>query len=203
MPSFGFGEVPAGSDVTHLVRTLEAVRRNPASLQAIEEATTSCVQWGGVLQQLIPDAQPFFVRKPNINIGPEDFNRIAEELRKGNAVLVSVKFPGSTNHVFAIEARENGTARILHAWQGKHQLRVERTMPVDEMVGYLVTFRPIFSFPGAFVSLFFIRPFEWHPFQRRNAKVTYILQVVSCKCMSYLRFISQSVSLLECTFVML
>ena len=113
------------------------MRRNPASLQAIEEATTSCVQWGGVLQQLIPDAQPFFVRKPNINRGPEDFNRIAEELRKGNAVLVSVKFPGSTNHVFAIEARENGTARILHAWQDKHQLRVEREMPVDEMVGYL------------------------------------------------------------------
>lgn len=66
-----------------------------------------------------------------------------------------------------------------------------------------VTFRPIFSFPGAFVSLFFIRPFEWHPFQRRSANVTYILQVVSCKCMSHLRFISQSVSLLKCTFVML
>ena len=137
MPSFGFGNVPDGSDVTHLVRTLEAVHRNPAALQAIEEATTSCVQWGGVLQQLIPDAQPFFVRKPNINIRPEHFNRIAEELRKGNAVLVSMKFPGSTNHVFAIEARENGTARILHAWQDKHQLRVERTMPVDEMVVYL------------------------------------------------------------------
>lgn len=49
--------------------------------------------------------------------------------------------------------------------------------------------------------LFFIRPFEWHPFQRRSAKVTHIPQVVSCKCMSYLRFISQSVSSLECTFV--
>ena len=137
MSSFRFGEVPAGSDVTHLVRTLEAVRRNPASLQAIEETTTSCVHWGGVLQQLMPDAQPFFVRKPNVNIQPEDFNRIAEELRQGNAVLVSVKFPGSTNHVFAIEAHENGKARILHAWQDKHQLRVERAMPVDEMVGYL------------------------------------------------------------------
>lgn len=137
MPSFGFGEVPAGSDVTHLVRTLDAVRKNPAALQAIEEATTSCVQWGEVLQQLMPDAKPIFFRKPGVNIRPADFNTIAQELGEGNAVLVSMKFPGSTNHVFAIEARENGTARILHAWQGKHQLRVERTMPVKEMLGYL------------------------------------------------------------------
>ena len=50
--------------------------------------------------------------------------------------------------------------------------------------------------------LFFIRPFEWHPFQRPSAKFTYILQVVSYKCILYLRFISQSVSLLECTSVM-
>lgn len=83
------------------------------------------------------DVEPIFVRKPNVKIRPEDFNKIAEELCKGNAVLVSMKFPGSTNHVFAIEARENEKARILHAWQDKHQLRVERTMPVDEMVGYL------------------------------------------------------------------
>ena len=75
MPSFGFGEVPAGSDVTHLVRTLGAVRRNSASLQAIEEATTSCIQWGGVLQQLIPDAQPFFVCKPNPNPNPNPKQR--------------------------------------------------------------------------------------------------------------------------------
>ena len=137
MPSFGFGNVPAGSDVTNIVRTLEAVHQCPASLQAIEEATTSCIQWGGVLQQLMSDVVPLFVRKPNVKIRPEDFEKIAEELCKGNAVLVSMKFPGSTNHVFAIEARGNKTARILHAWQDKHQLRVETEMPVDEMVGYL------------------------------------------------------------------
>lgn len=89
MPSFGFDEVPAGSDV---------------------------------------------------KIRPEDFNRIAQELRKGNAVLVSIKFPGSTNHVFVIEARGHGTAGVLHAWQGNHQLKVERAMPIDEMVGYLKRF---------------------------------------------------------------
>lgn len=89
MPSFGFNEVPAGSDV---------------------------------------------------NIRPEDFSRIAQELRKGRAVLVSMKFPGSTNHVFVIEARGNGTAGVLHAWQGNQQLKVERTMPIDELVGCLKRF---------------------------------------------------------------
>ena len=137
MSGFGFGEVPAGGDVTHLVRTLEAVRRNPASLKAIEEATTSCIQWGRVLQQLMSDVQTIFSRGLNVNIQSEDFNRIAEELRQDNAVLVSVKFPGSTNHAFAIEAHGNGKARILHAWQDKHPLRVERTMEIDEMVNYL------------------------------------------------------------------
>lgn len=135
--SFGFGDVPSGTDVTHIVKTLEVVRRNPATLPAIEEATTSCLQWGGIMQKLLKDVQPLFVRSFYSSIRLEDYERIAEELRKGYAVLVSLKFPGSTNHVFTIEARRNGTARILHAWQGKHQLRAERTMPVDEMVGYL------------------------------------------------------------------
>ena len=113
------------------------VHGNLQALLAIEVAKTSCVMWASVLESLIDNPQMIYARdQPGKVIQPEDFAKLERHLREGKAVLVHAKLPGSTDHAFTIEG-DGRQARILHAWQDGHALRVEDPMPIEKIVGFL------------------------------------------------------------------
>ena len=69
------------------------------------------------------------------NVVPmKDFDAIDSYLQNGNAILVHVKLPEGTDHVFTVVC-DGEKAFVLH-WQNQHGIRAEESMPIDEMVSY-------------------------------------------------------------------
>ena len=150
--------------VEAMVKTAARLHKDPKILAAIEDAATSCVKWGGVLQSLFIDGtlDMLYVLKYDSrgNVVPmEDFGTIASKLRNGNAVLISVKLPGSTDHVFTVVG-DGEKARVLHAWERKHGIRAERSMPIDEMVSLLEKFVK-YNYTNDFIKLLDVRTELW------------------------------------------
>lgn len=129
----------SGEAIEQMVSTAAKLHGNPQILAALEDAATSCVKWGNALQLLFVEESldMLYIRdKPGKAIQIQDFAKIERDLKRGRAIFVQVKLPGSTDHVFTIIGGE-GRARILHAWQNCHGIRPERSMPIKEMVSLL------------------------------------------------------------------
>lgn len=118
-----------GTHAAVIVRELAQVSANVdfnAILPHIRETTTSCVQWAQLLGELMNNPR-------NIPAGPHIFNTVADKLREGKSVIVSLQLTQGGDHYFTIEPTSNGEARIMHGWQDKHPLRVEEPMPIDKI----------------------------------------------------------------------
>lgn len=127
----------SGEAVVEMVKTAARVHGDPAILDALQDAATSCQKWGSALQSLfVEDSLVLYNRTPNSALQPSDWIKIELRLRQGQSVLASVKLPGSRDHIFTIIAEE-GRARVLHAWEGHHAIRAERSMPIQEMMSLL------------------------------------------------------------------
>ncbi len=123
-----------------IVETLAELRKNPEVLQNIRQYATSCASWGEILSELLVKPRLLYARQGYPGEQKVPFEEIAQELRKGNAVIVSVKLPNQykgSDHCFTLEPKIGGRARVLHAWQDMHTLRAEEAMPIDELVGLL------------------------------------------------------------------
>ena len=128
-----------GEVVEELVRTAAELHGNQEILHAIEYAATSCMKWGIALQTLFVEdsLNMLYVRdKQDKEVQKQVFGKIERDLRQGKAIFVQTRLPGGTDHVFTIVGDE-GEARICHAWQNKHGLREERSMPIEDMVSLL------------------------------------------------------------------
>ena len=141
MPGFGIGNVNAGEEIEHLVRTLTEVQGNPNILARIEDAGQTCLRWGGVIGDLLKEESIHLRYQRNgppgeKSVRPFEFDLMREELRSGKAIIIEIKLP-QTSHMFTIEPQRGNKARVLHAWEGEHTLRVQKSMPIDDMVNIL------------------------------------------------------------------
>ncbi|XP_035255337.1 uncharacterized protein LOC118217572 isoform X2 [Anguilla anguilla] len=134
----GFGL--RGQDIADAIKHLATLQGNQAALEQIREATTSCIHWGGILQELMQkdSIKYLFVREFNKPMQLCQIENIGDELRAGKAVLVAIKLPDCDQHIFCIEPRADGRrARIVHAWQDVHSVRAERNMPIEEIMDHI------------------------------------------------------------------
>lgn len=64
------------------------------------------------------------------------WDKIEQALMEGKAIFAQVKLAPVGDHTFTIVA-EDGRVYVLHAWQGEHGLRAEKSMPIPEMMAEL------------------------------------------------------------------
>ena len=127
----------SGEAVEEMVKTAAKLHGDREILAYIEDAATSCKKWGAILQSLfVEKSLNLYIRKPESKLNHQDWTNIEQTLKRGETVFSFVKLPGSSDHVFVIVADE-GRARIMHAWQGHHPLRAERSMPIEDMMSLL------------------------------------------------------------------
>ena len=120
-----------------IVEILAKLRKQPQVLADIEKYTTSCANWGEILAELLEEPRKLFVRAPGRQVR---FEKIAQELHDGRAVLISMKLPNRTrgaDHYFTLEPQGNGEVRVLHAWQDKHIVRPEDPMLIKDIMPFL------------------------------------------------------------------
>ena len=133
-------------DYIHIERTVRELARrygqNPEVLTYIPQGTTSCVEWAHLLQTLVDKDSIHYIytdRGPEnaTTLSQQELNAIRKDLRSGKAVFFHVLMPGlgsKADHAFTIESKGNGQARVIHAWQDEHGLRLEDLMPIDQLV---------------------------------------------------------------------
>ena len=126
----------SGDAIEEIVKTAARLHANPEIVAKLVECTKSCWMWGKAMESLFDSLDHFYYPIFGRGMEQQHWDKIEQALMEGKAIFAQVKLAPVGDHTFTIVA-EDGRAYILHAWQGEHGLRAERSMPIPEMMAEL------------------------------------------------------------------